>query len=281
MSLKLMYITNHPVIADIAQKAGVDILFVDMEYMGKDVRQHGLNTVKNHHTFHDIKAMKDVIVSCKNKKSELMVRVNPIHKDSEYEINTAIEMGADIIMLPMWKTIQEIQTFIQIIRNKAKVFLLLETKEAVKIIDDVISLSGIDAIHIGLNDLHLAYKNYFMFEPLANGLVDFLAKKIQSQKIDFGFGGIARIGEGIIPAEKILAEHVRLDSKMVILSRSFCDLNHFIDIDLDSIQERFVKGVDSIRKKEKEFMMLDDTYLIQNHNEIKTLVEKVVQRKRI
>lgn len=37
----------------------------------------------------------------------------------------------------------------------------------------------------------------------------------------FGFGGIARIGDGLLPAEKILAEHVRLGSSSVILSRTF------------------------------------------------------------
>ena len=37
----------------------------------------------------------------------------------------------------------------------------------------------------------------------------------------FGFGGIARIGDGMLPAEKILAEHIRLGSSSVILSRTF------------------------------------------------------------
>ena len=48
--LKLMYITNRPEIARIAETAGVDWIFVDMEFIGKDVRQKGLDTVQNHHT---------------------------------------------------------------------------------------------------------------------------------------------------------------------------------------------------------------------------------------
>ena len=35
MSLKLMYITNQPDVAQIAEAAGVDRIFVDMEYIGK------------------------------------------------------------------------------------------------------------------------------------------------------------------------------------------------------------------------------------------------------
>ena len=37
-----MYITNRPEIAKIAEKAGVDWIFVDMEFIGKDARQGGL-----------------------------------------------------------------------------------------------------------------------------------------------------------------------------------------------------------------------------------------------
>ena len=37
--LKLMYITNRPEVAQIAEQAGVDWIFVDMEFIGKDARQ--------------------------------------------------------------------------------------------------------------------------------------------------------------------------------------------------------------------------------------------------
>ena len=41
MALNLMYITNEPQIAQIAEKAGVNRIFVDMEYIGKADRQGG------------------------------------------------------------------------------------------------------------------------------------------------------------------------------------------------------------------------------------------------
>ena len=50
MSLKLMYITNNPTVAKIAECTGVDRIFVDMEYIGKEKRQAGLDTVKSRHT---------------------------------------------------------------------------------------------------------------------------------------------------------------------------------------------------------------------------------------
>ncbi len=42
MPLKLMYITNSEDVAHIAEEAGVDRIFVDMEYIGKTDRQGGM-----------------------------------------------------------------------------------------------------------------------------------------------------------------------------------------------------------------------------------------------
>ena len=47
MALELMYITNRADVAELAQRAGVDRVFVDMEYIGKDKRQGGLDTVQS------------------------------------------------------------------------------------------------------------------------------------------------------------------------------------------------------------------------------------------
>ena len=52
--LKLFYITKDPAVARIAQAAGVDRIFVDMEYIGKAQRQGGMDTVQNHHTVEDV-----------------------------------------------------------------------------------------------------------------------------------------------------------------------------------------------------------------------------------
>ena len=53
--LKLMYITNQPEIAQIAESAGVDRIFVDLEYIGKSDRQGGMDTVQSRHTIDDVK----------------------------------------------------------------------------------------------------------------------------------------------------------------------------------------------------------------------------------
>ena len=75
MPLKLMYITNRVDVALIAEAAGVDRIFVDMEYIGKSDRQGGMDTVQSHHTVEEAAAIKRALTS-----SQLLVRVNPIHE---------------------------------------------------------------------------------------------------------------------------------------------------------------------------------------------------------
>ena len=77
MALEYFYITNNPDVASACERAGVDRIFIDMEYIGKDKRQGGLDTVKNHHTVEDVKNVRAAI-----SKSKLLVRVNPIHDGS-------------------------------------------------------------------------------------------------------------------------------------------------------------------------------------------------------
>ena len=81
----------------------------------------------------------------------------------------------------------------------------------------------IDEVFIGLNDLSLGYGFNFMFKPLADGTVDKIIEKFKAKKLPYGFGGVASLGRGALPGEKVIAEHYRLGSTCVILSRSFCN----------------------------------------------------------
>lgn len=273
MALKLMYITNNPDVAQIAESAGVDRIFVDMEYIGKQERQGGMDTVQSHHTIEDIKRIREVI-----RKADLLARVNPIHNafaeysSSEREINEVIEAGADIIMLPYFKTCEEVDRFLKIVDKRIKTQLLLETPEAVQVVDDILKLEGIDEIHIGLNDLSLGYRKKFMFELLTDGTVEKLCFKFKMSGIPYGFGGIASLGQGMLPAEYIIKEHYRLGSSCVILSRSFCDTSKIQG--LDRIRTIFVEGVQKIRDLEDECRLHSD-YFTVNQKMISEIIKKI------
>lgn len=273
MALTLMYITNNPITAQIAQEAGVDRIWVDMEYIGKSERQGGMDTVQNHHTIADIQRLRPVVT-----EAELLVRVNPLHgatneySDSSDEINQVIKAGADVIMLPMFKTVEEVKKFVEIVNGRIKIQLLLETAEAVENIDSILDVVGIDEIHIGLNDLHLAYHKKFMFELLCDNTVSDLCKKFKRKGIKYGFGGIARVGYGTLPAEYIIAEHYHLGSTAAILSRGFCDANRVKNpIDVEDI---FVEGVRNIRKKEDEVSGYSQK---QYENNLSIIKERVLE----
>lgn len=270
--LKLMYITNRPEIARIAEEAGVDRIFVDLETIGKQKRQAGMNTVQSHHTLEDILSIRDAF------HKEVLVRSNPIYSGSRDEIETIIAHGADVVMLPYFKTVNEAAKFIDLVEGRAKVNLLVETAEAVKLIDAILALEGIDEIHIGLNDLHLAYGMRFMFELLADGTVEYLGRKIRNKGIGFGFGGIAKLGGGILPAERVIKEHYRLGSTCAILSRSFCDANKMDD--LAEIRKLFLSEMKKIRKLERE-AQAHVGYFTENISEVKAAVESVVNMKSI
>lgn len=269
MSLKLMYITNNVEIALIAEKYGVDRVWVDLETLGKEERQKGRDSVKSHHKIKDIRVIKPYLTS-----AEMLVRVNPWHDSSVEEINSVIDAGADIIMLPYWKTIQEVENFINVVDGRCKTTLLLETKEAVEIVDQILNMRGIDEIHIGLNDLHLSYGLDFMFELLTNGVVEALCEKFKLAGIPYGFGGIAKIGDGAVPAEKIIMEHYRLGSTRAILSRTFCD-NAKID-SIEEIDRVFRENMYKVREFEKVAENAEERVLQDNCRKLKNDVAKVV-----
>ncbi len=275
MPLKLMYITNRPEIAQIAESAGVDRIFVDMEYIGKAKRQGGMNTVQNHHTLEDVKRIKSAITT-----ADLLVRVNPIHEESgeycssEEEINQVIEAGADIVMLPYFTTVEEVAEFVKLVGGRVRVLPLLESAKAVELVDEILALPGIDEIFIGLNDLSLDYGKKFMFELLSDGTVEQICLKCKKKGLLYGFGGIASLGKGMLPSEYVIREHYRLGSTCAILSRSFCNVNQISHMGV--ISSTFVNGIREIRKLEAECEKYS-SYFTVNENEVAARVRAVCE----
>lgn len=272
MSLNLIYITNNPEIALIAEKYGVERIMVDLETIGKEERQKNMNTVKSHHTVTDVRVISRMLT-----QAEMLVRVNPWNETSVDEIESVIAAGAGRIMLPMWKTVSEVDSFLKTVDRRVHTTLLLETKESVEIIDDILEHPLLDEIHIGLNDLHLSYGLTFMFELLANGIVENLCCKFKNKGIQYGFGGIAKIGEGTLPAENIVMEHYRLGSTRVILSRSFCNAEETNDVaEIDKI---FFANMKKLRDYEDTLQDKSDDSFVKNQKKVVECVKQIVKLK--
>jgi len=268
--MEFIYITNDPELAQYAQDSGVDRIMIDLEYLRKRERQEHLDTVISNHSLQDINRVRNV-----SHNSKLQVRVNSIHSESEREINEVLSRGADIIMLPMFKTRQEVERFISIINGRVAASLLLETSQALVRIDDILRVDGIDEVYIGLNDLHLSMGLDFMFELLSGGIVEYLATKIKKKGIRFGFGGISRLGRGVVDSRLVLSEHVRLGSQIVILSRDF----HGRARSLDEL--KILINLEDEIKKIRSYISylsgLSEKELLRNSEKISHIVSEYVE----
>lgn len=270
--MKLLFITNQPDLARYAEHSGVDRIFVDLETLGKFERQGHRDTLISRHTVDDVQTIRYALTT-----SELLVRINPWNINSAVEIEEVIACGADFIMLPMIKSRAEVQMAGQCIGGRARFIPLIETVASAAQIGEIAALPYVDELYIGLNDLHLEMKCRFMFEPLANGMIDKMVAAIQRAGKPFGFGGIARVGEGIVPAELILGEHVRLGSSSVILSRTFHRQADSIDL-LKSFMD-FEVEIKKLRQKEYLLRGKNAQELEENRQQLVEIVNQVVKGK--
>lgn len=268
--LKLMLITNDEEAAIRAENAGINRIFIDLEQNGKLERQGHLDTHIGDHEIQDVGKIKKVL-----KRSKVLVRINPYYAETPKEIEECLIQGADIIMLPMFTTKEEVENFIKHVGGRAKTSLLLETSQALVRIDDILKIDGIDEIHIGLNDLHISLGLDFMFEVLAGEVVDYIAPKIRDAGITFGFGGIAKIGEGDVPSEIIIGEHYRLGSEIVILSRAFRNESN---TKTKGTEFKLSKEVTKIRAVENDINTWEEDQYNLNKNRLKKKV-KIVAKK--
>lgn len=266
--MKLMILAADPLSAMDAQRAGVDRIFYDLEWIGKNERQHGRNTVISNNDIENIPAVRKVL-----NKSELLVRTNPIHAYSQAEVDKAIAYGADILMLPMVMDQHDVEQYVRMVNGRAKICIMIETAAAMARLDKILAVPGVDELFIGLNDLHISMGLTFMFELLSDGLIEYIADKCNKVGMPFGFGGIARIGEGDLPSDYILGEHVRLGSTSVILSRTFKGV---VGVDKNAHQINLGDEVEKVRLRLEDINKWDENLYEENRIRIVQAVDKIV-----
>ncbi len=268
--MQLMMIVNDPRIARYVVKHGVDRIFVDLESLGKLERQGHRDTWLSRHTLDDVARVREAVGD-----ATLLVRLNPWNPGSADEIEAAIARGADLLMLPMFRALEEVAGFAGAVRARVPVIPLAETAEAMDILPQVARTPGVSEVYIGLNDLHLSLGQRFMFEPLANGMLDRAATQLRDAGLPFGFGGLARVGEGQLPAEMIIAEHVRLGSTRAILSRTF----HRLAADVDALCATmdFAGEVNRLRDAYTKAQAAPATWLAANQDRVRGIVADIVR----
>ena len=258
--MQFMLITAIPEIASFVETCGVERIFVDMETRGKATRQHGMGTPIHQHGFSDLIQLKKNL-----KKAKLLLRINPLYENTKEEIEKGIDHGADIIMLPFFQHQKEVESFIKIVNGRVKTSILFESAGAVGRAEQILSIEGIDEVHFGLNDLKISLGLDFLFETVANGLIDWLCQLARKNNLSYGVGGVGRVGKETLPAELIMKEYIRLGSERVILSRVF----HGNVQSLKELQEYsdFSKEVKKLLEVEKHAKLRGETEIKQDRSD--------------
>jgi hypothetical protein len=267
--MQFLMTVDDPEIARYASDNGVDRLFVDLEYIGKDIRQKGINSWKSKQTLEDVTKIREAAP-----KGHVLVRINPLQEGTKAELDEAIARGADSIMLPMFRTTDELARFFDLLAGRTEAVPLVETNSALQAIPEMVEKLPLTSLHIGLNDLHLDLGLEFMFQPIADGLLDAPCAALRSGGVSFGIGGIARAREGIVSPDYLLGEHVRLGSSAAILSRTF----HREAKSLAELQENmdFPGEVAKLRAIYAGFLAADTATLEQNRKETYSRINDVV-----
>jgi len=216
--MQLSLITNDFELAKLAEDAGIERILIDLERLGKSTRQRGRHLFLSDHYLEDIPRMRQVL-----RQSRLMVRVDPLHADSTRQIDFVIRSGTDYVMLPYFHRLEEARHFLSLVQGRANGVLLVETKEAAAIVQDLCQLPGLAEMHIGLNDLSISLGKSFLFDLIADGTVDRLCATLRTSGIPFGFGGIGSLSRQDLPIDPrlILAEQVCQGATRGWLGRTF------------------------------------------------------------
>jgi 2-keto-3-deoxy-L-rhamnonate aldolase RhmA len=217
-AFRLTLLTDDPALAAEADIAGVARIGIDIEHLGKAERQGSVPARHSTHVLADLARLRPVV-----RRADLFIRVNPLHSGTQQEVERALQLGATAIMLPYFRAAMEAEAFIETVRGRAKVLLLVETATAVLRIREIAALPGVDEIMIGLNDLRLEFRVPSHFEVLASPMMDMLAREVRRADVKLGIGALARAdATGLpIPADLVVAQYPRLGATSAWIARSF------------------------------------------------------------
>lgn len=195
-----------------AVAGGVEAIIVDWERLGKEARQNGADLQINSDTLDDLKHVR----ACTD--TRVICRINNYAQVSVEETELAIGAGADEILLPMVRTVEEVERVLEKARGRCAVGILVETLSAAAIVQELSRLP-LSRIYLGMNDLALERSTANIFMPLIDGFLDSLRPYCQAP---FGFGGLTLPERGFpIPCRLLIGEMVRRNCCFSFLRRSF------------------------------------------------------------
>ena len=169
-------------------------------------------------------------------------------------------MGAEVLMLPMFRTIEEINYYIELVNGRSQIDLLFETPESLRLINQI-PYKDIRFVHFGINDLSIALNYKLMFEMYIDqnlfSATDYLIKN----NLVFGIGGVGAIGSLPISPELIFSAAITHGAKRFILSRSFIS-----KLDFNNISHSLSNNLDSLNNLYKNLKSFPDNKIKEKFN---------------
>ncbi|SUU91513.1 HpcH/HpaI aldolase/citrate lyase family protein [Aminobacter aminovorans] len=190
------------------------------------------------------------------------MRVNPVNAGTTAEIETVLGHGAQVLMLPYFRTAGEVETFVRLVDGRAAVMILVETASALVRIREILAVPGVCEVMVGLNDLRLELGVRNHFEVLVSPLMDAVAREVRAAKLPFSIGGVGRVDDVSLPVSPnlVLAQYARLGATGAWISRSFFEC---VPADWD-----FGDAVASIRRRLTEWADASPEALEQARDEL-------------
>jgi len=195
-----------------AVASGVYGIIVDWENQGKKERQAVADTEINNATIKDLKRIRDCT------EAQVICRINGFCSTTADEIEKAIDSGADEILLPMVRSVQEVQNTLDLVADRCGLGILVETRDAVNIAGELSKLP-LTRVYVGLNDLGIERGIPNIFSAIEDGMVERIRRSFE---VPFGFAGLTLPDCGSpIPSSLLIAEMARLNCRFSFLRRSF------------------------------------------------------------
>ncbi len=192
--------------------AGVDGIVVDWENRGKEDRQQGADTQINYQTVEDlrrVRAATEALVIC---------RIDGFGASTGVEVEAAVDAGADEILLPMVRSVTEVEKVQRAVADRCSLGILVETEEAIRAATELGRLP-LSRVYVGLNDLAIQRQTQNLFTAVADGTVETVRREFPMR---FGFAGLTLPDRGFpIPCRLLIGEMARLRSGFGLLRRSF------------------------------------------------------------
>ncbi|MGI9022438.1 MAG: aldolase/citrate lyase family protein [Acidimicrobiales bacterium] len=196
-------------------EAGVTGVVIDWERRGKRRRQAGADTQIGVDAPDDLARVRSAT------PGRILCRVNGWGPRTPAEIETAVHLGADEVLLPMVRRPEEVDAAIAAVAGRCRLGILVETDDAVRRVEGLVR-RPLSRVYVGLNDLMIDRQGSSLFAPLVDGTVDHVARAVAAARIPFGVAGLT-VPEGgrPVPCRLLIAALARLDASFTFLRRSF------------------------------------------------------------